>query len=664
MPSHSDDPQTALRSALGDLRDRTVAAIDSSRLTDLEDALDLYKELMVTALDYFEYLEHVVDAPLSGSFQYGREMEWLTRDAGALIISALVTGSFETIYRVLGLPYDLLSEGWRRHSLTLCSHGLDLYGRCWSEGLTTLDPPAWNRVRHSVLLQLENFADFYLFTRRDSTPLEMRAGVSEAELRLLSNFGRSAIDNGRIEDLRGVVQVLRKTFVQGPRALRVVMAEEEPGTSAEEMFIRPTWILLLGLRAYVLLLVKRNRLGTAVAGQLLDALNVGDGARPDWRDYLAAMEDGDRRYMWHMWETMLWEERSGVITFDEFVALAFAGMLASERPDRESANVPEDQRFQVDRVVRSLDELKGEPWSGLFGALPQLVEARRSAAGVVERLARSSEENVVAIPLDPDKVLAFRTAARDEWRIQLTIPPRVSEEVIQQDELSSASSAVALGINTLVPKEYFARTQVYARPSDLAEQFVRALARGETEYWLSKAAEVSRSSVPLAEAQSAARTAIATMRDLQYDPSVVVFKDWTILDALRDTPVDPFGADVDAGHLDGVPIALSYENVSFGFMVADFKQLGVLRRVSMSARRAGDEVIEGGRLLIGIEQIDEALAHDLWRDNPSLAQTGEESPRSEPEAIHILRQRVVVRVLEDVEFEVRHGDAAQIFDVV
>ncbi len=421
--------------------------------------------------------------------------------------------------------------------------------------------------------------------------------------------------------------------------------------------------MLLGVHAYVLLLVVRGDMDSLSAKTLLDAAKPWSDARPDWPDYLRALADGDRQFMWHFWESMLWEERGGVITFDEYIALAFASLLASGSPVRASSGVPEDQRFQIERVVKAFDQLQVAPWPSVFPELPRFEAGRRAANDLLERLNRAATNNVVAIPLDADMIREFRTAAFSEWSIQRSIPPQVPAEMIQRERVSPEDDFVELGINTLVPKEFFARTEVFARPSDLGDQFVRALARGETEYWLTRTSEqaVHADAKDGVELRDAVRASIRQMRGMHLKPSVVVFKDWELLETLRDEPVDPFRGDVDEGQLDGVPITMSYESVSFDCIVADFRQLGILECITMMPRRSGDEVVDDGRLLVGVEPIDDALARELWQENPLLARFGDADDPPEDEAIYRLRQRVVVRVLENVNFKVKRSAAACIF---
>ncbi len=230
MRRRSDDPQAVLRSALGDLRDRTVAAIKDSRLADVDDALELYKQLMVAALDLFDELDAAASPTgASGFLRYGREMDWLARDAGALMVSALATGAVETIYALQGLPFDLMVEGWRRGSLALFEHGLDLYGRCWSEAMTALEPRPWSRVRDSLLLQLGNFADFYLLSGRGEVSPELQRDLAMAEMRLLSQCARLAVDNGRADDLRRVIGVVHRSFAQGSHVHQLATSDAENG---------------------------------------------------------------------------------------------------------------------------------------------------------------------------------------------------------------------------------------------------------------------------------------------------------------------------------------------------------------------------------------------------------------------------------------------------
>jgi hypothetical protein len=208
----SEDPQVVLKSALGDLRDRSIAAINSARMADTQDAVDLYRELMLEALDYFSHLEDLVSrppAPYRGT--YGREMDWLGDDARSLITSAVRTGALETVYAVLGLPFDLFAEGVSRRDVTLVHRALTLYLACWSDGRTTLQPQSWIRLRDNILLQLENFGDLQVAPLRVDTDAPVKA-MSWDLWSCLASLAHQPIDDHEPEDLHAVMLSVRRVF--------------------------------------------------------------------------------------------------------------------------------------------------------------------------------------------------------------------------------------------------------------------------------------------------------------------------------------------------------------------------------------------------------------------------------------------------------------------
>jgi len=642
------DPQDVLRAALGELRDQTASALREARLSDLEDGLKLYEELMLAALQQFEDLRELVQTPpISWRGGYGREMDWLVEDAATLVAVAVQSSSPEAISIALGLPFELLVEGVRRRMSGLVKTALDLYARCWREGLAL--PPesiVWKRARHSILLQIENAGDYYIAPLR-RTDVEAADGYAAFLFSTLAELARTVLDAARPEDLSAVLRTIREVFApaENRRAQRRLPWSAGPGHDIRTL----KSMLVLGLNAYVLMLFDLQRIDVVTARDLIARVGALGADRPGWDDYIAAYAQGDSVFSWYFWETALRAERGGVIQFDHYLTLAFVLLLARGFVGLRVApsGAPEDTRFYVERVIEGLRTItEREPYLQL-GPFPSAQVVQEKAEQLFEELQRAVQDQVALLALSQERLTQFVDAVRAEWHAQSQQHPQLRARADEPPN-GDDSAYLLFGFNNLVPKDYFAETHVFADPKDLAAEYIRALVRGEKEYWLRQVGAAARSLVtPTERFRDVVKEQLRAQRSAGFVPEIVVFRDWRLMDELREDPMDVTRSP-DSTTLDGARVTLSFEDVEFSCIVADFAAVGELRYERMVARRTGDQVIEAGRLLVGVESIDTALAESLFERNPRLATTGDETGVELPEAIHRLRQRVVVRLLERI----------------
>jgi hypothetical protein len=426
-------------------------------------------------------------------------------------------------------------------------------------------------------------------------------------------------------------------------------------------------MLVLGLTAYVLFLRRTDRIEESEGARLLEDVAISAPDHPDWMDYLRATTEGDSLFQWHFWETLLWEERGGIITFDHYLPLAFAYLLGSGKASNQGLrdDFTTDQQFYVERVLKAFDELEAEPWAHWLGPLPRAAESRAGVRDLLDMINRSIEAQVIAQPLDSSRVQQFMNAASEEWQSQKSVMPRISSGFLDEgiDRSTLSSEPRRLGVNQLFPKDYFAPTHVLAEPKDLAQALMRGLARGETEFWLQTLGRnVDQHLVEADEFRAQVVTAVAEMRKRKLQPAVVVFRDWRLLDRLRGEDVD-YTQRFDEAHVNGASITLSYENVPFSCIVADFIVVGRLLYSRLSPSQPVDRILDDGRVLVGVEAIDADRAAQLWQRNPALAVSESGEPPSQDDALHLLQQRVIVRIFEEVAFRLDQADAAEVFQV-
>jgi hypothetical protein len=643
------DPSVRFRSELASLRDATVAAISDSRLADVEEAIDLYLMLVLTALDHYARLGQIA-APPQRTFRpaYGREFEWLETDARTLVSAAVARGDLEVMQEVRRLPFRLLIDGAQRKDVGLIRTGLRLYEAFWSSGRSELAANGWEGLERSLLLELKNFVELYI--ARDDVPSDDRERLVLTTLASLANLARVAAQTGDEAAFGRIVNAVTRMRLE-PFGRRE-WSRSEPADPA------PKGILGLGLEAFVMMLYDRSLLSPEAARRMLDALRALDG-EVDWATFWAARENGSDVFGWLGWEMSLTDTDGGVITFSKFLELAFVDVLAHD--DAWIHDDPtERSAYDYERLIDRLHELNDAKWHNLLGDVS--IGAAQSALKALMSGARVAEEvATAALPLDSERIDTFKMTliaeldSRDDFASRL---PSVQASPDDKPQL-------LLGLNSLVPKHYFAATQVHAMPNDLGREYARALIRGELTSALGElTAAAPHSPVDLEHFPDAVRAAIRQLRQSGKAPAVFLFNEWRLLDALRDPELD-YTRRYDDTAFENADVLLDYTSGAPLCLVCAPQEAMVVTWVRQQKQHDDDTLYNSDRLVIGVETVTEVRAEQL-RAAPLTREddTASQDTTDTESELRRLQQSAIVRMLEQVRFDVTDATAAMVINVL
>ena len=89
------------------------------------------------------------------------------------------------------------------------------------------------------------------------------------------------------------------------------------------------------------------------------------------------------------------------------------------------------------------------------------------------------EESYARVPVDPDRVEKFRASVRQKLAEQRK--HSLAAALVTRPANLPEPADTNFGLDTLIPRWYFAETRVFAEPERLADDIVRGLVRGEED---------------------------------------------------------------------------------------------------------------------------------------------------------------------------------------
>jgi len=216
-----------------------------------------------------------------------------------------------------------------------------------------------------------------------------------------------------------------------------------------------------------------------------------------------------------------------------------------------------------------------------------------------------------------------------------------------------------LGINIFCDKAAFVEGWHVDYPT-LGETVGKSLANGENSLLLKEICSSLRSHKKsmINEICASLLSAIMDLRKSQFKPNVIFIRHWDALTYLRKSerfkrerkePSSEIEVAGCRGYFEDIPIFL-LDECPTDCCIIDVAELGVLNRCRLNS---GSQPY----LKISITQIDDEMAEKVIAKNPKLLKD-EESRERTPEAAKLdLRQKVILKALEKVRFEVQDRNA-------
>jgi hypothetical protein len=466
------DAQAEFREELALLRDRVIRSIREGLLSEVQQGYSIYSRLVDTVLHQLAYGMQDTASPKWVSFprDYYPEWRWLQSDIRDFGDAAIDSGHAEMHVRTIDFISQLAYQSYQRSALGSLSTLLDLYPYLWGRLLQTNE---WDAARY-LLVSLQNLVDYQI-----GAP---NGGVSSADTSQAITFS-----------MRTFVQLLKvaidaediTAFREAADYFHAILSYREGGAFGKVPELRQAaW---LGLAAWVLRSKKEklNRPGDvpSMLSRLLDEVNDQDF----WQAYGRARAEsyGGSMY-WDRWELeLLPPMQVGILTFGQFLDQAAA--LKALQSDTAVALPAEPTRDDADlarALSAAIDQVEQKDWANevsadlVNGAGRQLLRSRLNELVAAERLRWQNELRLT--PLEQSRVDAFfetfeqTLLDNDESRLTKYL---VRDETIEKPE-------GALGINVLVPKEFFVSTYVHADPGSLGKDFALSMMRAENQYLL------------------------------------------------------------------------------------------------------------------------------------------------------------------------------------
>ena len=452
--------RTAFESSLAALRDNVVMAIERREMGVVQDGLDVYKDLIETILDEQLRLGAATGNRVGPNIPLGREWEQILRDLHGVIDSVTASTSRLLWVDVLSWVRSVSAACADRAVLNALSDVLTLYESAWSQELVTPSADATAR-QDALLLRFSEFGNFYLDLRVDkaSTP-----GAKIIYTRTFLQIIRRAIESGDAE----VASIAIKYFLHG---------SESPGSPMDPV----TGAGLLALYAWILYRFDHGEQSDsfkAVCSQIANAFR-GDQA---FIPLLHASDDLERELGLHWWELRgRGPVTMGVIQIGTYVSLALmlvgGPRLIWEQLDPES----DDDVNVARRLLTVVDSIEKGNFAGARTALAipdnHFVGLKDHFNSVVQQGSAILEESYAQLPIDPARVSAFMVALREKLREERQ--QSLTAALLTPAAPSAEAAETNLGLDTLIPRQYFAKTGVFASTGHLVDELVRGLIRGE-----------------------------------------------------------------------------------------------------------------------------------------------------------------------------------------
>lgn len=455
--------RSAFESSLAALRDNVVMAIERREMGVVQDGLDVYQHLIETILDEQLTLQAATATGAGPNLPLGREWEQILRDLHGVVDSVSASTSRLLWVDVLSWVRRVAAACAERGVLNALGMILTLFESAWSQELAV--PSADSTARQdALLLRLSEFGSFYLHLGRFDQ--EVVRGADVIYTRTFLRVVKSAIEAGDPEAARVAIKYL-------------LHGSTSPGSNLGPV----TGAGLLALYAWVLYRFDHGNQDESfktVCSQIANAFERDEAFVP----MLRASDELENELGIHWWEL---NERGpmsgGVIQIGTYMALALmlvAGPRLTWQPIDPSSDEDVDAARRLMTVIDSWEKGSFAGARATLGVPENHFDRlKEHLSNVVDQGDALLEESYARLPVDPDRVEAFRIAvheklaeARNEslTKALLTAPDSTAEPV-----------QTNFGLDTLIPRWYFAETRVFAEPERLADDLVRGLVRGEED---------------------------------------------------------------------------------------------------------------------------------------------------------------------------------------
>lgn len=652
------DPTANFRHELKSLRDQVLAAIDASAIGDVEDGLELYGRLTAATLQTFNDLQRRTGVqPASSWFNpYGQEMEWLETDIRTFVdrvFASFNEGVFEALVHFL---VELLTDFWEANELGAHGRFLGIMQRAYWDALGI--PSGSDRATASILTVIRSHGAYRLAYAGPQFSDEVVAQALTQVIDFLFEAFRLSVTRSTLAAARCATEVSELK-----EALQFAKQRTSSHHSALDTALRRLDAYALGATGFVLLLNEMSELGDEPAKLLVDRLAAQLSVEDLWAAVVETAEDtpGSQGYPWSSWETSLWpaEKRGGVLgrlrdAMNEAVALRLL-MAGRHSVDDDSLDElePSQAAWIVQNVVEKVDEARLR-YSVLHpeAVQPDATALAEALGGLKSRLDERDQARRDQLDLDAKKVDLFLSAAEEAWRAPSPLRSSTAEEIAVENPPD-----LLFGHSSLVPKDFFTDSRVYADPADMGRNFGNGLARGESVRIVDQLMALPHPRIRLSQVRAHVSAAIDELRRDGFEPHVFAVNSWRVTHALTGS------YDSSDIEFDGARVSVDYAGDVQLCVVADLRRAVLTRRWAMTATDPGDQLLADGLLVGGVRDVTDEVASQLIEGNEEFRRADDGSLLSDEDARRKLRNRVIAKLFSKLTIELTEPRAARVFSV-
>jgi hypothetical protein len=682
--------------SLEDLRTRTNQAIIERRPTELSGLLDVYEELLEEYARHVQQydsgtIESITNDPLSKT-RFFKPDEELFRDFTDLARRAIKEDDQALVQDVLHFPAKIMRLAQAQENVELFAR----FGRAYIWFYDAIDrlptgPGARQAVVDSCWRRLKKAAE-RLSLRHFDVPENLNEITDKKPyalhiLRMFNRLAKRALDLQDHESFRTFYDKFNLLFGDLPHTRSAIRSEKleaelkadedvssensdenrllDDAEDAVETVLITKSLVRFGLAAWILDLYRRKEVGQNKMQELIRKPASHFKSLSDLHEaYMQAVDESENGLRWRIWDRerddRADERRARFVTVEKWLRRFYVvrGLELISPGDERNSEIPPSSRLnaEVDKIRGVCEQIldNGHPLSG-FKDLDARAESfvRIHESGLRQQKKREADQLIEA-DLDDEKVESFEEAFLEDWE-EYSLDRLIGEFCsVERGSLEEEDASAPTLTNPRMSKEPFLEAAPERRAARMGTLSGRDLAETEREQFV----YALKSNLPVektTEEQFAGNfESPIEGRDLAPDLLLIghqllpsdLFSDGEFVPEWKDnrSESDPPGY---VGRLGEIPV----------YRVPSTTKIVVaVDTSSISVRRLYHG--QGDQPQIEVEKITKQRARELLEENPSLQREDE----SGPEAMHRLRQQVVVERASRLYFEI--GDDAGVAIVI
>lgn len=602
----------SFESSLAAVRDNIVMAIERREMGVVEDGLAIYKRLIERYLDEQLRLQATREFPTP--LPLSREWERLLRDLYGIMDSVSASPSRTLWIDTLSWVKTVADACADRGVLNALGSVLGLYETAWHQELASPGHDAASR-QDALLLRVSDFG-MIRRVRRGKDP-DAEYGIEVIYTRTFLRIVKQSIESGDAE----LAKVSIKYFLHGSKG---PTDGDTPVADAGLLMIY-AWIL------YRFDHDDQPANFNIVLREISFTFQHTSAVYP----ILRAADALENELGVHWWEMRgRGPVTGGIIQIGSYISLALilvgGVQLQSEKLDATN----DDDVFLARRLLSVIDSVEKGGFSKSLAAVGVSADSfssiKEHLTSVVQENDLTEEQSYALLPLDPDRVASFQNAVGEKLVYERS---ESLAAALRTEPPSSVESPDAnFGLDSLIPRWYFAETRVLADPERLAEELVRGLGRGEEDRILDIAVG-DLSDVDEVAIEDLVSNVESAVSDLSL-PAVVVTNSYQAHSLLTGQPAK-LPSDTAAILTGGAQVLRVYDDRPPYVTVLSPSGLPTVHVLTPATETSGDVQLQEGRVIVGVSAVPADMMDRIASDK-------ERTPLEEAR----LRGSVRVRLLE------------------